>query len=140
MANRVNPRKPSPEKAHFQPHSFRLGDDAQWGGFVNIRLSDDDKANFSAWYGENAAQSGVILDELLAAGMKVSLSYDMANACYICSFTGRLMSFSDERFVMTTRAGTLNEVLALACWKHVCLVKGDYDRWLYKPSQAPNWG
>lgn len=137
---KISPSKPSPAVAQRTQHLFRLDENAQWGGFINIRLSDDNKADFSTWYDENAGQAGLLLDDLLGQGMKVAFSFDAENSCYICTFTGKLLASSGDRFCMTTRAGRLEEVIALACWKHFSLAKGDYDNFRPKTGNFSSWG
>jgi len=135
-SKRVNeeeePRLPSPHK------SFQLDPDAPWGGFINVKLDDTQKAAFEKWWEANPDYSAQILSELLPAGIKVTLAYDGDNDSWLCSFTGRLVRESNERFVTTTRAGSLVEVIALACWKHVYVVRGIYKK--YSNNNKPLWG
>lgn len=138
MPPKANPPKPKQEAQEFRPYSYRLDDKAEWGGFINVRLSDEQKADFSAWWEENVNQSAQILEELICAGIKATLAYDPDNDTWLCSFTGRLVSDSDERFVTTTRAGNMPEVIALACWKHVYVQRGVYKR--YSNNNKPLWG
>lgn len=138
MAPKVNPPKPQPHKHDFTPYSYRLAEAAAWGGFLNVRLDDQQKADFSVWWDENVNLSAQILEELLAAGIKVTLAYDAGNDSWLCSLTGRLVSDSDERFVTTTRAASMAEVIALACYKHVYIQRGVYKR--YSNNNKPLWG
>jgi len=137
------PSKNMPKQTEFErdvlPHrDFRLDENAPWGGFINVRLDDEQKEQFHAWYDANPNFSAQILSELLPAGIKVTLAYDWENDSWLCSFTGRLVSESAERFVTTTRAGSMPEVIALACWKHVYVQRGFYKR--YSNNNKPTWG
>ena len=114
--------------------------DAAWGGFINIRLSDTDKEQFGFWVLENPAEGGVILDDLVCAGVKFGLSYDAPNQCYVATITGALVEGSNERYCVTTRAGTLSEVIALVAWKHAILAKGDYGSFRPSNGKLNNWG
>lgn len=132
--------KPIDTSTHLPATGFHLDKDAKWGGFINIRMTDEQKLAFSSWYEDNLNVASQILDELLGAGMKVGFSYDAENQCYICTFTGKLLVSSDERYCVTTRAGTLVEVIALAVWKHVYLARGDYGGYKAKTGNFANWG
>jgi len=137
------PPKNHSTKAEFDrdmlpQRSFFLKDDATWGGFINIRLDENDKLAFNAWWEQSEQYTSLILEELVSSGIKVTLAFDPENTAWLCSFTGRLVSDSDERFVTTTRAGGLSEVIALACYKHVYVVRGVYKR--YSNNNKPLWG
>lgn len=119
---------------------YWLPSDAAWGGFVNIRLDDSQREAFGFWFGENASRVAQFLDEILGEGMKVGLSYDRENQCYIATFTGALVGNSNERYCATSRAGTLNECLGLAVWKHIFLTQGDYGNFRPANSTFMSWG
>lgn len=138
MPPKVSPPKPKPESLNYTPHSFALPEKAEWGGFINVHVDDQAKLDFSTWYEENVNVSAQILEELLGAGMKVTLAYDHENDCWLCSFTGKLLAESDQRFVTTTRAGSMAEVIALACYKHVYICRGVYQR--YASGIKRQWG
>jgi len=114
--------------------------EAAWGGFINIRLDDEQKSGFYAWL-EGASQAiHQLTDDVLGQDAKVTLAWDGKNSCYIVSYTGCLVLGSNERYVATSRAGSLHEALALAAWKHFYLCDGDYGN--YKPSNSSfmSWG
>lgn len=119
---------------------YYTSNEAAWGGFINIRLDDEQKANFYAWLEGASGSIHQLTDDVLGHGAKVSLAYDTQNSCYIVSYTGALVLGSNERYVVTSRAGTLHEALGLAAWKHFYLCDGDYGN--YKPSNGSfmNWG
>jgi len=140
MKKRSIAPKPSPENGAVQVGAYHSEPDAPWGGYINIRLEEAQKSAFFDWYAENAGQAPQILDTLLGDGMKVGLSYDRENECYITTFTGRLVGGSDARYCCTTRGGRLEEVLALACWKHVYVARGDYGNFRPRSGKLDNWG
>jgi hypothetical protein len=133
-----SPAKPKTDPRELQP--YWTPNDAEWGGFVNIRLDDSQREAYAEWEADNAQYAPQVVDELLAAGMKIGLSYDADNQCYICTFTGALVSVSDMRFVMTTRAGTMDEVLALSVWKHTQVAHGDYGDFRPRTGKFDSWG
>jgi len=116
-------------------------DKAEWGGFINIRLSDEQKEDFFSWYAENPVGAGAMLDDLLGAGAKVTLAFDAQNGCFIASVTGALLTDSPGvRFVSTSRASTMTEVIALTVWKHFLLVRGDYGNYRPRDNNFMSWG
>lgn len=127
-------------KAKVEQGIYWLPNEAAWGGFINIRLDDEQKSSFLAWFEDNSSTVSGYVDDVLAEGMKVSLAYDRENQCYIATFTGALVSGSNERYVATSRAGTLNECLGLAVWKHFYLADGDYGNFKPKNSTMMSWG
>jgi len=119
---------------------FWLPNDAAWGGFINVRLDDEQKQTFIEWFEEGDGTVHVYLEDILAEGMKVAFAYDRENQCHIVTFTGALVGGSNERYCATSRAGTLTECLALAVWKHVHLAAGDYGSYRPASGKLNNWG
>lgn len=114
--------------------------DAAWGGFVNIRLDDEQKENFLGWFEVNAGRTSELVDDLLGQSAKVALAFDAENQCYIATVTGALVSNSNERYVATSRAASLTEALGLAVWKHFYLCEGDYGNYKPRGSTFMKWG
>ena len=114
--------------------------DAQWGGFINIKVDDSWKLRFDDWFTTHRHECLAALDDLLGEGMKVAFSYDHENECYIVSFTGKGWEGSKLRWCMTSRAGTFDEALGLATFKH--FVMADRDWGAYKPdgTKKMQWG
>lgn len=134
-------KKTSPTEEKQVDHGvYWLPNDAAWGGFINIRLDDQQKQTFFAWFADAGQSIHTLLDDVLIEGMKVAFSYDRENQCYIVTFTGALVSNSNERYCATSRAGTLIECLGLSVWKHFYLADGDYGSFKPKTGQMNNWG
>jgi len=119
---------------------YWLPSDATWGGFINIRLQDDAKLAFNAWWETHPNESATILDDLLGEGAKFGVSYDRQNECYVSTLMGALVEGSNERYCVTTRAGSLSEVIALTVWKHAYYAKGDYGSFRPATSKLDSWG
>jgi len=138
------PRKkatnPKQSKQEIDQGVFWLPNDAVWGGFINVRLDDEQKQTFTTWFEDNPASVHQLLDEVLGEGMKVAFAYDRENQCNIVTFTGALVGDSNERYCATSRAGTYTECLALALWKHFYLANGDYGNFKPRTSQMNSWG
>lgn len=138
-------RKAKKSPVQSQPvqreQQYHLENDAPWGGFINIRLEDEQKDEFYLWLEANATHYPAAFDDMLGDGVKVSFAYDAAHECYICTVMGALVgSASADRFASTSRAGTLNEVIALSVWKHYELCGGDYGNYRPKDSKFMSWG
>ncbi len=116
---------------------FFLPSDARWGGYINVKLDDAQRENFKEVYEGEPNYGASIIDDALGEGMKLACVYDRANAVYIVSFTGRLVSNSNERYCVTSRAGTLHQALAVAAHKHE-LLDGDYGQ-LKADGTNPAW-
>jgi len=119
---------------------FELDKDAKWGGFINVRMDEDMTNGFQSWFDQLDTSIDAVLDELIAWGLKVSYSFDAQNNCVICSFTGRLVEESQDRYVVSSRAATVLEAGALMCWKHLFVVRGDYGKYRPKTDSGFNWG
>lgn len=119
---------------------YWISSDAPWGGFINIRVDDAMATDFEAWWQTNRQEAWRAIDDLMGEGMKISFSYDNENECYICSFTGKGWDTSNSRWCMTTRAGTFDEVVALAVWKHVVLAELSWGDFLPKTGKKKQWG
>jgi len=114
--------------------------DAAWGGFINIRLEDEQKLLFNEWYEAHPDEGTKILDDVMGEGAKLGLSYDRENECYVSTLMGALVDNSNERYCVTTRAGTLAEVVALTAWKHAYYAQGDYGSYRPATGKLNNWG
>lgn len=135
---RKTPAIPNPTKPIEQ--TYAVEPDAGWGGFINVRLGDEDHDRFSQWWSDHAVEVQGMFEDALGAGLKITFAYDAENQCFVCSWTGRLVSASKDRFCVTSRAGTLNEALALSVWKHVAYAHGDYSDYSPKERQLRLWG
>lgn len=137
-------RKPTQKQLDGGPAILRgkywLPNDAKWGGFLNLRLSDEQKAEFYARWEDDRSFWWPVIDDLCGFGAKVAVTYDGENQCYICTITGALVLGSNERYCTTTRAGTLDEVFALAAWKHELAPNGDYADFKPKSGTFKQWG
>lgn len=140
MARKPKSRSPQQDPPPVEQGKFWLPSDAEWGGFINIRLDDQQKDEFRTW--EDTVSESVLpsLDDLLGEGIKFALSYDRENQCYIATLTGALVVGSNERYCVTTRAGGMFEVIALAMFKHYVLAKEDYGEYKPRSGRFDNWG
>ena len=140
MARRKSsPKVVLPSTTERQP--YYLPNDAPWGGFINIRLDEEQKGEFFEWMAAHVAHYPAYFDDLIGAGLKATFSYDVENDCYILALQGGLVgSMSGSRFVSTSRAGTMSEVIALTVWKHIILTEGDYGNFKPRDLTFMKWG
>lgn len=123
-----------------QHGSLFSSNEAAWGGFINIRLGEEQKQTFVAWFESSVEAIPSYVDDILGEGGKLSLSFDLPNSAYIVTLVGSLVSNSNERYASTSRAGSLTEALGLTVWKHFLLCDGDYGNYRPQNSTFMKWG
>lgn len=107
--------------------------------FVDIRLSEGDKAKFLDWQSKQGDNVYAELDSLLRANYKLSSSYDEANKCNIVSLTCREIGDVNYGFVLSSRAATIWDALALTLYKHFEMC--DDGDWAVDQRKSSNsWG
>jgi len=139
----VAPRKKSTEaakKLYRKKQPFACESTAAWGGWINIHLDETQKQAAQDWMEENSQHGGEMLGEIIGAGVKMTVAYDMEHDCWICSFTGALSLEDDARYTCTTRAGSMVDATLLATYKHVFVAKGDYTKFISSGDNFPVWG
>lgn len=139
------PRKSAPQPAPVptptERQPYLLPNDAPWGGFINIRLTEEQVNEFEVWEETNKAYVTSYFDEIIGSGVKASFSYDADHECYILALTGALMGTTPgSRFCSTSRAGSFAQVVALTVWKHVVLARGDYGNYAPKHGSFMSFG
>lgn len=138
-------RKSASQKASLEnlqkKQPYHLENDAPWGGFLNIRLTDEQRDNFFVWYRDASVNVEAALDEMLGLGCKLTFAFDGEHDCYICSVTGGLVGENrSHRYTSTSRASTYHEALALTVWKHYVLCEGDYGNYSPRTHEFMKWG
>lgn len=128
-----------PQKSGNRKSNSKNPADWQKFDFVEIRLTDADKADFKAKYAKDAQLFFGELDGLSKNGYKVSLSYDTSNNCVIASLTCREASDPNFNFVLTARAGDTWEALALVLYKHLFMCD-DGDWGADEHGSSSQWG
>ena len=114
-------------------------EDSAWGGFINIRVTADMVADFEEWDSQQGALWPELLEQVTAEGIKVGVSYDVANQCSIVSFSGALVASGGARYSTNSRARDFVSALRLMLWKHFFVARGDYGA--YQPRTGDfSWG
>lgn len=132
------PAEPNPQAPKQQ---YAVPNDAEWGGFINIRLDEEQKELYFSWLRENATAAPALFLDMLGEGIKATLSFDLEHSTFIVAITGSLLgSAPGKRFVSTSRSADLNDAIALTVWKHIVLTRGDYGNYRPKDSSWMSWG
>lgn len=105
--------------------------EAEWGGFIDVRLSAADKEHFQQWLPTFDMN---MVDDLLADDLKLSLTFDAETDTYLCSLTTEKHAGPGLRCVLPARAGIWERAIALAVFKHVEMLGADWGR--YRPSSG----
>lgn len=92
--------------------------------FANVHLSAEDKAAFQKWWAHDEIDVTEQLSVCVSAGQKVTLSYSSEKNMYICSITCRVEGHVNENWCVTSRAGTFEQVIAVALFKYFVILDG----------------
>lgn len=116
--------------------------DMEWGGFINVRMSDEDKTAFRFWANERDSHMWVDFQELVSRGFKFGLSYDPVGDFYLATFTagGAALIGIDARCCLTARAPGWEESISLLIFKHEVLAKGNWGTFRPKTMRFDNFG
>jgi hypothetical protein len=111
-----------------------------WGGYIDVRLTNEDKLQFEAWYEANQSEWFGFLIDTLADGLKLGMMWDGGNSCYVATLNGRGVKTINKRFTLTARAGKFYEALALLCFKHYVMLEMDWGNWKPANKRQQDWG
>ena len=140
MPRSKNPKKSVEKDDQNANRPYYLPFDAKWGGYIDLRLGDDQKAVFQDWFLAPNCNWWDLLCDALAKGLALSLKWDSENDCYTASLTGAGISNSNERYALTSRSSQANEALALCVYKHDVLMGGTWDSYLPRSGKLRSWG
>lgn len=112
---------------------------ADWIGYANIPLSDDDKA---------AIRGGVldgqtillIIGNMLGDGHKLSLSYDPDKGTVAAAVTGVFKICQNAGLTMTSYARSVTDVLAVVAYKHEVVAKGEWTKFVQRKLEDSDIG
>lgn len=116
----------SPSKS-LQPRAVPAS--ADWGGYINIRLTDEEKDDARSWIAEHQTEIFKYLTDDTWEGLKFSLSADVENQSFVATYTGAGWVGSKLRCALSARAGTWFEALGLLVYKHHVLASGDWGQY-----------
>jgi len=112
---------PMHDKTKTKP---RKGDpkpgESQWLGFVDIPLSDADKARIPE-LGIEGERAFNFLEEMIEDGYKITLSQDKKHSCYIATATGQHTESGNDGYSLSGRGPSTAGAVAALAYKHICL-------------------
>lgn len=116
--------------------------DGTWGGFVNVRLTEVDKAAALGWMTETRDELWPMFEDILDKGFKVSFTWDKTNQCFICTLTGEGTEQIGlpGKYALSGRAETFDRALQLTLWKHYIHLRGNWSNAEMPQGQLFNFG
>ena len=113
-----------------------------WGGFINVRIDEDDKAQYDLWAEDNDPTMWVNFQDYLGRGFKFSLAYDPKGDFYLATFTaaGTKLIGIDLRCCLTARAPKWETAISLLMFKHEVLAHGNWGSYLPSQMKFANFG
>lgn len=98
----------------------------EFQGYVEVRLDETQKKAFAAWRKEND-NLGLLLDKLVEAGYRCSLSWDDYNEAYMASITTKDPQSTNAGWVLVGRGPDCVGAAYQALFKHYVVAK---EAWL----------
>jgi len=114
--------------------------EVEWGGYINVRISEDDKIVYGAWLEGDGASFWSLLEDAMAEGLKYGVSWDAANDCYIATLTGNGMVGFNVRCCLSSRSSRFEDATALLVFKHAVICQGNWGNFRPSKGTAFNWG
>jgi hypothetical protein len=123
---------------HGLTYNRRAQKGDEWGGFVQVSLDEAHREEYDLWLSEAGPNVWRELDDALGVGLKLSVSYDGSNQCYIGSLTGRPDVGGARAFTcsLSARGGTFEEAVAVLIYKHASLLHYDWWDAVNEPKRA----
>jgi len=117
-------------------HMTKKKEKMDWGGFLNMRLSSEQKEEFTHWHRELGDDVWELFLQVLAQGMKFSLVYDADNDTYTASLTNspRNPCGVSSLYVLSAYAQEWQTAVALVLFKHLYVLGGTWEN--YRPSRT----
>jgi len=109
-------------------------DEVEWGGFINVKLTSDEKEAYTQWLDGDGASFWAMLVDGISTGLKFGLSWDGENDCFVATYSGCGVVDDDRRYCLTARGATMESATALLVFKDVIMLEQDWGR--YKPSSG----
>jgi hypothetical protein len=101
-------------------------DKTGWEGFVDIPLTDDDRARIADDLSNlTPGEALAFIDRWAAEGYKVGLSADPAHDCYIVSLTGKSPDCVNRGYTLVARGPDAFGAVVAMNYKHDGLCRGE---------------
>jgi hypothetical protein len=115
-------------------------DNAEWGGFINVAMSEEEKTAARSWIMAFTGEVDSYLSDAVWEGLKLSVSADVSNECFIATFTGLPYEGSKLRSSLSARGATMWEATALLVYKHYVLAEGNWGQFMSSGKKKDNFG
>ncbi len=130
MADKLEKPKPSNKKQRFGSK-----DGGIWRGFVKCSFTEHWRSSFEDWCESHPwidcveFIAGQLVDEF-----KFSAWFDVDNDCYVAGLTGTKNAAPRcQGLMLTARGGSIETAIQALVFKHVEMVKGDYEQYFDEP-------
>jgi len=125
----VNDRKQDAAEARRDKRGSARPADADWRGYVNVSLSEGDKAGLADWLA--AYELSELLSACVLAGVTLSVKYLAHDSCCLASGTVRDSASVNYGYTVTARAG--NPLTALERLLYSLSLVGLDTEWATSP-------
>lgn len=133
-------KNPDASSSSDPKQARRAADNAEWGGFINIAMTDEEKTAARNWITAFSGEVDSYLSDAVWEGLKLSVSADVSNECFIATFTGLPYLGSKLRCSLSARGATMWEATALLVYKHYVLAEGDWGKFTASGKKKDNFG
>jgi len=131
---RRNTKNQAAEVETPKRHTIVKSGEVEWGGFINLKLDVEQKAEFADWTQGDGAKAWAYLCDSVSEGLKYGLSYDSENMCFVATYTGQGVVADERRYCLTARGSTMESATALLVYKDAVMLEKDWGR--YRPSNG----
>lgn len=105
----------------------RESKDVAWQGFVDVKLTSEEKENYMAW-DVHDEDLWVLLVDAIGCGHKLSVTYNKQNDQFVASFTGQTGTEGNEGYTLSAYGKVWYDAVRVLCYKHAVLLDCDWLR------------
>lgn len=118
--------------------SAQKSERADFAGYVNISLAENDKVEFASWMDVDGAFEHAFTQSL-ERGYQYSLKFNVDNDAYTCSVSCWDVSSVDAGLIYTAHSGTPYGAIQKAVWVLAIKLKGSLQNGYVKRKDADVW-
>lgn len=108
-----------------------------WQGFVECRLSDEDKEDFEHWFEANTLDPMRFLYDFVRDGFKVSLTPEVTKGSYTATITDNDPTSPQAGWALSAFGDSLEKAIMVLVYKHTVLLQ---DGWVIGAKDKPQYG
>lgn len=102
-----------------------LSEKAQWVGFANVRLDEEQREAYAAW-DITPAEVWEKFTEMLSTGYKITVSHQPKKNSFTCAATCENAADPNAGMTMSSYAGTWGDAVKVMLFKHFEVTKGTW--------------